>query len=181
MNRLISEIESWFEQGMQRVSGWYKRHTQLVILLLGIGMAGIGNIDSFHIARALYADASLRDVVAREASAFVTAPASNVPEFRNRRKPDAARGQQTLRDAVLRAQSLDLPIGWEKKVDGAAGPRIPEKAVWPWVTKVVGLLLTGFAASLGAPFWFDLLNRLATLRTSLRPSDSKKKDKKDAT
>jgi hypothetical protein len=37
-----------------------------------------------------------------------------------------------------------------------------------WLTKAIGLLLTALAVTLGAPFWFDLLNRLVNLRSSGR-------------
>jgi hypothetical protein len=30
--------------------------------------------------------------------------------------------------------------------------------------KILGLLVTGFALSLGAPFWFDLLGKVSNLR-----------------
>lgn len=35
--------------------------------------------------------------------------------------------------------------------------------------KLVGLLLTALALSSGASFWFELLNQLVKLRTSLKP------------
>ncbi|AGZ41925.1 hypothetical protein [Actinoplanes friuliensis] len=39
-----------------------------------------------------------------------------------------------------------------------------------WLLKLLGLVLTAAAAALGAPFWFDLLNRLVNLRsTGKRP------------
>jgi hypothetical protein len=37
-----------------------------------------------------------------------------------------------------------------------------------WLTKLIGLLLTALAVTLGAPFWFDLLNRVVNLRSSGR-------------
>jgi len=35
-----------------------------------------------------------------------------------------------------------------------------------WALKLVGWLLTAFAVRQGAPFWFDLLNRLVNVRGS---------------
>lgn len=32
-----------------------------------------------------------------------------------------------------------------------------------WVQKVIGLLVSGFALSPGAPFWFDRLRKLASI------------------
>ncbi len=36
---LLAEIEAWFDSGMDQVSGWYRRHTQKALLLLGLGLA----------------------------------------------------------------------------------------------------------------------------------------------
>ena len=50
-----------------------------------------------------------------------------------------------------------------------------------WVftlTKIAGVLLTAFAASLGAPFWFDTLNRLMAVRgTGKSPEEQPKEPK----
>lgn len=35
-----------------------------------------------------------------------------------------------------------------------------------WWRNILGWLITALAISLGAPFWFDLLNKLMQLRTS---------------
>jgi len=35
-----------------------------------------------------------------------------------------------------------------------------------WFLKILGWLITALAISFGAPFWFDLLNRLVDLRGS---------------
>ena len=41
-----------------------------------------------------------------------------------------------------------------------------------WAKKFIGLLLTVIAASLGAPFWFDLLNKAVNLRlTGQKPPE----------
>jgi hypothetical protein len=49
-NKLRDSIESWFNSTMDRVSGWYKRRSQLIIFLLGFGAAAIININSITIA-----------------------------------------------------------------------------------------------------------------------------------
>jgi hypothetical protein len=40
-----------------------------------------------------------------------------------------------------------------------------------WVLKVVGVLLTGFAVSQGAPFWFDVLNKVIVVRSTVKPKE----------
>jgi hypothetical protein len=51
---------------------------------------------------------------------------------------------------------------WEHLLDGLA--------------KVLGLLISIMAISLGAPFWFDTLQRVTKLRTSASPRDAKQSE-----
>jgi hypothetical protein len=45
-----------------------------------------------------------------------------------------------------------------------------------WVKKIVGLLMSVVALTLGAPFWFDVLNRLVNVRTSGNRPDTDQKN-----
>lgn len=81
--------------------------------------------------------------------------------------------------------SLPIPMGWRTKTvtagtdqqctdnGQAAGCLISMETAVPlphdvssWFWKIVGWLVTALAVSLGAPFWFDLLNRLISMRAS---------------
>jgi len=62
---------------------------------------------------------------------------------------------------VTDLRALGLPIGWTKE-------NRPDNA-WGWGGKVFGLVVTGFALMLGAPFWFDTLSKLARLRATGKP------------
>jgi hypothetical protein len=76
-----------------------------------------------------------------------------------------------------RMQALDLPVGWCNVETGATDRRwwCAGETVWeiggpfrlPQRDYVyVGWLLTALAASLGAPFWFDLLKKVVNVRSS---------------
>lgn len=53
--------------------------------------------------------------------------------------------------------------------------------IWWWITKFFGLILTVFAASLGAPFWFDILNKIISIRsTGKAQKDTPKTEKASA-
>jgi hypothetical protein len=56
-------------------------------------------------------------------------------------------------------ERLGLPLGWSK----GAFPATLDAA------KIFGLLLTALAVSLGAPFWFDVLNKIMSVRAAGRP------------
>lgn len=69
-------------------------------------------------------------------------------------------GPATPERVAAELARLDLPVGWRghSPFDGAyLRGQLP------------GWLVTGLAAMLGAPFWFDLLNRLTTVRASVKP------------
>ena len=62
-----------------------------------------------------------------------------------------------------------LPIGWNcqvKTADGSTDYWTCAKQAVPKLTlvQILGWLLTAAALTLGAPFWFDLLNQFINLR-----------------
>ncbi|HET8999538.1 MAG TPA: hypothetical protein VFP86_07835 [bacterium] len=61
-----------------------------------------------------------------------------------------------LEDAVNTLSEFALPIGWT----------VNPATLADWVMKIAGLAITVFAVSLGAPFWFDLLNRFSNIRSA---------------
>lgn len=83
----------------------------------------------------------------------------------------AAACEKKLKDGIARrvayASTLGLPIGW----DGDPLRSATRRANWlDWLQKLGGLLITALAICMGAPFWFDLLNQLANIRTSVKPA-----------
>ncbi len=154
------EIERWFDDAADRISGWYKRKTQTIILAVALVVTGLTNADTIAIANTLARDPALRAAlvaqaqeIARQASTESTGQDAQA----GRAQPPgeaAASGVTAIGANLEEIQKLGLPIGW---VGG-----LPSG--WDWVSKISGLLLTAFAASLGAPFWFDLLNKIINIR-----------------
>jgi hypothetical protein len=134
--RFRKAAETWYDQAMDRLSGWYKRQTQIVLWSLGLIFALVLNVDTIRIADTLWHDQTLRQIIVAHAQS-ATSPATG--------------GAQV--------NDVPLPIGW----GGAAGG-VPSG--WDWVLKALGVVLTSAAVSLGAPFWFDSLSKLANLRDS---------------
>jgi hypothetical protein len=40
-----------------------------------------------------------------------------------------------------------------------------------WYLKIIGWLITALAISLGAPFWFDILNKIMVVRSTVKPHE----------
>jgi hypothetical protein len=73
-------------------------------------------------------------------------------------------------EKVNQVRTLGLPIGWDKSKGDPA--RASFSSVGAGVRTVGGWLLTFIALSLGAPFWFGLLGKLSSLRSSGGPPAS---------
>jgi hypothetical protein len=157
VDRLRTEIEQWFDTAMDRVSGWYKRWTQLWQLVIGLILAVALNINIVAIGLAMWNDIPFRTAIVAEAEKYAQESGSS-PRI------------DTTRDLL---KTTRLPIGWPDGVPFIQRP-------FDWKTfdgsLLAGWLLTAIGASFGAPFWFDLLNRFVKLRSGgPRPEDAKAK------
>jgi hypothetical protein len=233
METAIRNLETWYDSGMDRVSGWYKRDTQQILFWLGLILAVLLNVDTLAIVRHLSMNEQARAAIVQQAAEAVKAdsairkqveadrlrsqaaiPASPAPAAgaqpgaagaapadaqRGVKGPDGKGGATPPAPAQGTAASeaekqvvalsdkllgLSLPVGW-----GQARPGIPRSeqciggapwlslcSLWPhddfpWVASLLGWLITAFALSFGAPFWFDLLNKMMVIRSTVKPHE----------
>ena len=154
VERLKTQIEIWFNNGMDRASGWYKRKTQWIQFFLGLSLVILLNIDSVHIGRTLLAvNSPLRASLVESAKSFVAQPGGT---------------NRPIKDVVEAISTVSLPIGWSE---------FPKPDQLPIV--LLGWLITAFAVSLGAPFWFDLLNKFVNVRASGKAPEEQPKSPKE--
>ncbi|MEQ8585524.1 MAG: hypothetical protein RLO01_08115 [Thalassobaculaceae bacterium] len=138
---LSDYLAGWFDEGMQRMSGWYRRDAKAITLALAVLLTVATNASTVHVAEKLWESDALRTKIAADAMAAAA--------------QDSAResGQPGADGADL--DSLrQFPVGWEA-VDWRT---------LDWPATLLGWLLTVAAISLGAPFWFDLLGKVANLK-----------------
>lgn len=61
---------------------------------------------------------------------------------------------------------LNLPIGWDGwRLDWSMS------GFCSFILLTIGWILTATAATLGAPFWFDLLNKMMVIRSTVKPHE----------
>lgn len=60
LDKFIISLESWFEDTMDRASGWYKRKVQLILFIIGFVIAVAFNVDTFKIVNVLSKDKEAR-------------------------------------------------------------------------------------------------------------------------
>jgi len=190
INLLRKNIEGWYDSAMDRVSGWYKRTTQKMLFVIAFVVVAALNVNTVTIADYLFRHDAERTALV----AGIQAPSN-----------DAAQQKLSYEDANKKLEDMHLPIGW---TGGWGAPRTqaerftahcvkpPEKdkaacdagdvsvvfAAWDDVAgPIVGWLLTALAAMLGAPFWFDVLSKFMTVRSTVKPREPEKKaEAKDA-
>jgi len=193
INKLRANIENWYDAAMDRVSGWYKRRVHAIILLLGLVIAVALNADSAYIARHLATDPALRNSLVSASQVYAQKENVGNAAKQNSGQEAAPAGEsaQTKFDNNLQQlKELGLPIGWTVEGDD---PRFKGKVAvdphlrWPgwhlldpnvssaWWLQIkfhwLGWLLTALAISLGAPFWFDMLNKLIVVRSTVKPKE----------
>jgi hypothetical protein len=159
IEKVQENIERWFDDTMDRVKGWYKRKIQLITICTAVVVSVGLNVDTFEIANSLYRDGTLRALVVAVA----------VEAVKKTESTEQQNSSNIVENASEKLQGLQLPIGW-------SGQR--QKPI-NLPNKVLGWLVTAVALSLGAPFWFDVLNRFMKLRASGKnPEEKGKKEEK---
>jgi hypothetical protein len=197
-SKVQENIEIWFNNSMDRVAGWYKRKAQFWVLILAVIFTGILNIDTILIARTLWTDDIMRAAIVEQAKRIAQTDPSGVQPTPVPDKAKSAKipvssstdediiretkeAKQKLVKSVNNIRESGLPVGWqgERPIPGAFDyPRLWGVINWWWILKVLGLGFTAIAASLGAPFWFDLLNKFITIRsTGKAPEEAPKAPK----
>lgn len=167
LNQFRQEVETWFDRSMERASGVYKRNSKGIALVIGFILAILTNTDTFHVISRLSRDSALRAGLTQYANqAALNQNASqenNLTEFK-----------QNL-DQEL--DSVSLPIGWtvnnycQQFDDLRDCTKRNEHKKWqsriiPILRTILGWIISGIAVSMGAPFWFQLLNKFINVRNT---------------
>jgi hypothetical protein len=189
-------LAAWFNESMDRVSGAYKRRVQLWLYIWATLLVLCLNIDTIDLARRLLADTQFRTVLVNSATDFATK--TNLAEFTVGQSNKVAMLQSDITKlklplgwglSTINEISNSIPAWalthfpirlqwheWETNsspnllVSGlltstVSTPTTPED----WWLKLLGLIITIGAISQGAPFWFDILNKVTNLRAAGQP------------
>jgi hypothetical protein len=168
VGRFRTAVEHWYDDHMDRVSGWYKRYAAKITLVIGAVLVLVLNINALTIGRTLYTQSTVSRAVST-----VAAKGANCPASQTRQDCLAA-----LQAELSAAATAGLPIGWGTVRDcTAAGARcnwLDQRGIfsrhgnsgWQLVLVLLGFLIMIIALVPGAQFWFGLLSKLGTLRAS---------------
>lgn len=173
MKAVRKGIETWYNDTMDRVAGWYKTKAQVITVCVAAVVAVGANADSIQWVKSLSNDSGVREVLVAQAQTY--ARQSDLPgavvqadtsQTAVSGKKDSVQTVPTTIDTLTAAanqlrqnlneiKTLGIPLGWQS---------LPKDG--EWISKIFGLLMTILAVSLGAPFWFDLLKKFINIRSS---------------
>lgn len=161
-----ANIEDWYNSAMDRISGWYKWKTQYILFVIGLLTSVLLNINSIRIASALYQDNALREAVVAQAQSI---------------SRDTTLGEGGILPLYSALDALRLPIGWGDGLLGRQQEEVQEgfmSNLWYYgFVPLFGWLITAFAITLGAPFWFDVLNKFMVVRSTVKPHEKSPEEK----
>lgn len=177
------KVENWFNSSMDRITGALKKkYSRPITLFVAIIVTVFLNADSISLAQYLYSNPEARTKLAMEAynSTTDTGLIAQIQKV-NVIKFDSSAGApnaielknemiQKIKDINSAKQGLHvaMPLTWDDVQLKDANGNFSGFLIF---SKITGLLATILAIMLGAPFWFDILNKVSNLRgTGTKPT-----------
>ncbi len=194
-------LDNWYAEAMELVIGTYKRRTRVITWVVGISVTVFANIDSLELCKYLNDNPETRTRLVAMAEAEVKD--SNLYQITLQKleniqaAPDSS--SAVKQDSILRAElrqmiqksredvvfikaqydtiaQLGLPLGWNNGIPTEAKAGFLDFGKW-FFLKLTGLFVTALALTLGAPFWFDMINKLVNIRTAGKKPEDKPEPK----
>ncbi|MEM7551922.1 MAG: hypothetical protein AAF363_19730 [Bacteroidota bacterium] len=166
INEFGIKLENWFNETVERGQGWFNRQMKLITLIVSLVVAISLNVDSIKIYKELSDNPELRAEIAGNALEYVK-DSSTRKEFEGDELAQYDSAKKHLitfyaNELNDKASINALSIGWSdlsKDFNGGCS--------------IIGWIITALAISLGAPFWFGVLNKVVALRGAASNSDRK--------
>lgn len=164
-------LEKHFNHIMDRASGWVKRRAHTVTLLAAVALVCGANLDTVALTNSLAANPGARLKMVEiaqqrlnETKEKISAQEENSDAFKVAVEANEA-ANVSFTEATTHLESTGLQLGWKDC----------PKTFGEWLSKIAGLLVSIFAVSLGAPFWFDVLQKFMQVRaTGASPRQAEK-------
>ena len=185
------KVENWFDSSMDRITGTLKkRYSRPATFIVAIIVTVFLNADSIALAKYLYSNPEARTKIAMQAydATKDTALIMQVQQIKTNADTSSenALSSEEIKNIIVKKitdvdkakQGLNdvMPLTWK------AGELRDENGKFSALllfSKITGLLVTILAIMMGAPFWFDLLNKISNLRgTGAKPALSSSEDEK---
>lgn len=154
-----ARLEAWYNDMMKNVTLLFTKKVRKWTTLMSLLIAFIVGADSIYIAQTLWAQPTHRTAIIAAVPGFVEDLGAGEPssdemtDLTAEEKIKVIEGRVDDVNKILASlEKLDIPVTWWQ-------------APWPmgfaeWVSKILGLIITGAATSQGASFWYDILKKV---------------------
>jgi hypothetical protein len=164
-----SEIEGFYNNMMDRVTGWYKRHANNWIFVISFVIVAASNVDSIYIIKTLWnADPEKLKTMTDKISESVNNHSIIMQ--------DSLNVKETV-EVYKTLSGMMIPMGWNTQYTNSKyvnNDCTPGGWIINAIITLFGWIMTSLALMLGAPFWFDILNKFVNIRgAGKKPDDSK--------
>jgi len=159
-------VEKWYDDHMDRVSGWYKRYVAKITLAFGAIIVILLNLNALTIGRTLYTENAVSSAISTVAAKTTTCTSADTDCLTN------------LEGQLSAAAAAGLPVGWGTvracREPGAQCNWLDQRGIfspygssgWQLVLVLAGFVIMIMSIVPGAQFWFGLLSKLGSLRDS---------------
>jgi len=184
LTNFTAGIEKIFNDSMNRVTGLYKRKSQWISFIISVIVVLLINVDTIRIVKTLQTDKDLLEnavtIATNTYSRYNPADTIN-KESMNDDTTSLAVSSGDTSDVIIaiekkkndinviinKLNETKIPIGWSSTLPGWG-------EFWGvfWIS-ILGWLISIIAVYLGAPFWFDVLNKFTNIRgAGVKPPDT---------
>jgi hypothetical protein len=166
VTRFRTSVEKWYDDHMDRVSGWYKRHVAQITLAAGFIIVLLLNLNALSIGRTLYTENAVSTAVSTVAAKATTCSGANQGCLAD------------LEGQLSAAASAGLPVGWGTvracREPGMRCNWMDQRGIfspyggsgWQLVLVLVGFVIMIISLVPGSQFWFGLLSKIGTLTSA---------------
>ncbi|MBL1215417.1 MAG: hypothetical protein HND52_18770 [Ignavibacteriae bacterium] len=163
IEKLKNNLENWYDDIMDVATEWYKSKVRVILFFIGFAFCILFNADTIKIVNSLSVNPEVRKALVSQAEEL----SKNYVEADTSKTLDELKVEmQNLNMQISDASSL-LGLGWSFESGmsfwgklGFIFQNIPNR-IWGWI-------ITSLAISLGASFWFNFLQRVINLKSSVK-------------
>jgi hypothetical protein len=163
-NNLVENICNWYDSFSTRTNLWYKKITRRRLFILGILFAAALHVDTIKLFTFYRDNGTARKSVITYFKEHELELEEQYRALHDTTNRDYKKVYNAGKDFTVKLDSITkanaIPVGWQYYKDAPSDP-------WDiWLLRILGFILTAFAGSLGAPFWFDTFKRVTKANLS---------------
>ncbi|MBK8146053.1 MAG: hypothetical protein IPK62_14225 [Bacteroidetes bacterium] len=164
LHHFKQKIEEWYNLQMNIVSEVYRLRSRVVVFCISLVVCIWLNINSINLANYYYHHKEQREMMVKFADRIEQDQFTKIDNT----LADSAKYKLLIaqRNAVMDSvKALEIPIGDPGKI--LAYSTTGKFEIWATLLRIFGILISVCCLTMGAPFWFDMMKKLAGLRKQI--------------